>query len=455
MTMDITCSKCGSEYSLDDTLISSSGTSVRCTNCNQVFKVYKTSGRKRDEWVVRQVHGPMRTFDSLKDLKKWIQDGKSSTQDLLSKNNGQWKKLGDIVEFKLFFDAAAKNSAPAEGRFRQAPSEFEQTLKRKPSKTEEWDHTEKIALLKDTTPNTETIGDKASSLPVKSSIPTNKNLSGNTETKRTTLPPPAPISIGNLNDDEEITQTFNKNGSEISTLATPTSTTETKQFDSVKLSGSHNNKHDNNVPNSNITDFASIPTSKIEDIAWGNDNSSSTPNDPEWTEKESSLPLYDDGKPDRTDLSYKSNSKWIIIGAVVVAIFIAALVFFANPQQGDELLTTVEDMVSRQDQDRFMDFFHRGQEFFLLDTEDHFLQADREFQKVLALKENDAATLAALSRLYSVWAQYYRDAKTDVQTDAATKRVDTCGRQRNSKFKSQIRSKTQRICSMDSSGANI
>ncbi len=113
--MDITCSKCGMEYSLDDTLISKGGTSVRCMNCNQVFKVYRTGGRGPDEWLLRQSHGPIRTIEDLSVLQQWIHEGKVSPDDLLSQRNGQWKRVGDIEQLSQLFAEARTRAAPAAG----------------------------------------------------------------------------------------------------------------------------------------------------------------------------------------------------------------------------------------------------------------------------------------------------------------------------------------------------
>ena len=99
--MDITCNKCDKEYSLDETLVSSKGTAVRCTNCNHVFKAFKTEKKEGpDEWFLRKPHGVSLTIESISELKQWISEGKVSENDLLSKNHGPWKKIADIPELK-------------------------------------------------------------------------------------------------------------------------------------------------------------------------------------------------------------------------------------------------------------------------------------------------------------------------------------------------------------------
>ena len=39
--MDVTCDRCGTEYEFEEPLVSTRGTTVKCTDCGHLFKVYR------------------------------------------------------------------------------------------------------------------------------------------------------------------------------------------------------------------------------------------------------------------------------------------------------------------------------------------------------------------------------------------------------------------------------
>lgn len=119
--MDVKCKNCGTEYTLDETLVSAKGTSVRCTKCSSVFKVYSTSGAggQGDQWILRKGDGTTTSFGRMYILQRWIGEGKATTADFLSRDGEEWKRLGDIPELKSFF-AAAKTRTPSD---KKAPGE--------------------------------------------------------------------------------------------------------------------------------------------------------------------------------------------------------------------------------------------------------------------------------------------------------------------------------------------
>lgn len=401
--MDITCDKCGMEYSLDDTLISGAGTSVRCMNCNQVFKVFKASGRGADEWLLRQAHGPFRTIDNLGLLQQWIQEGKVSPDDLLSQKNGPWKKVGDIEQLKPFFETARNNFAPSEGRPKIEKSQHESTLRKKPRQDLGQDVTERFAALKET-PVAEKRGNKTA-VPL-GAAPAPVSLK-RVENEKPTLPPP-PVSSDrstvNAQWEEEITHTFNRPEQAARAMA---------------ASGMERTKSADSLPrpqaSTDAPDFSSIPVTK-DDAVWEGAGKNTAAPEPAWAGKTGgSLPRHE-AAMDTMPPERKSSGKWILVITTAVGILAAALFLFL-PNKQDDLLSSVGDMVSTPEQTRFQKFFDRGRENFLLDTETSFLQADREFQKVLALKEGHPPTLAALAALYAVWAQYIRDAKLDMTAD--------------------------------------
>ena len=111
--MDVTCERCGTEYEFDETLVSDRGTTVKCTNCGHLFKVFRpdseSSGAK--SWQVRTGDGATRTLGSLKELQRLITAGSLEESDWISRGGEDWKRLGDIAELSTFFAAATAATA--------------------------------------------------------------------------------------------------------------------------------------------------------------------------------------------------------------------------------------------------------------------------------------------------------------------------------------------------------
>jgi predicted Zn finger-like uncharacterized protein len=119
--MDVTCERCGTEYEFDETLLSGRGTSVKCTNCGHVFKVYpkarQDADRTTSHWRLRTRDGAVETIDSLRDLQRRIIDGELSPTDEIARGGQPWKPLGSIPELETFFRTASPKAgagAPVE-----------------------------------------------------------------------------------------------------------------------------------------------------------------------------------------------------------------------------------------------------------------------------------------------------------------------------------------------------
>ncbi|MFK7991335.1 MAG: tetratricopeptide repeat protein [Sandaracinaceae bacterium] len=110
--MDVTCERCGTEYEFDETLVSDRGTTVKCTNCGHLFKVFRpdAAGSQPKTWTVRTSAGRTLTLGSLKELQRLITDGQLSPQDRISRGDEPPKHLGDIAELSTFFAAAASTA---------------------------------------------------------------------------------------------------------------------------------------------------------------------------------------------------------------------------------------------------------------------------------------------------------------------------------------------------------
>jgi len=107
--MDVTCERCSTEYEFDETLVSDRGTTVKCTNCGHLFKVYRqgeageTGSRS---WEIRKQDGTGASLGSLRELQKLITRGELTEDDEISRSGEAWKPLGSIAELQTFFAAA-------------------------------------------------------------------------------------------------------------------------------------------------------------------------------------------------------------------------------------------------------------------------------------------------------------------------------------------------------------
>ncbi len=108
--MDVTCERCGTEYEFDETLLSGRGTSVKCTNCGHVFKVYPKAqedvDRSTSTWRLMRRDGTVDTINSLRELQRRIGSGELTPSDQISRGDEGFKSLGSIPELETFFHAA-------------------------------------------------------------------------------------------------------------------------------------------------------------------------------------------------------------------------------------------------------------------------------------------------------------------------------------------------------------
>lgn len=103
--MNVTCERCQTDYEFDDVLLSSRGTTVKCTNCGLQFKVAGPPGTY-DEWVVHTSAGQTLTFRTLKDLQAAILARKFKSDASLERSGLGSRGLEDIVELRPFFERA-------------------------------------------------------------------------------------------------------------------------------------------------------------------------------------------------------------------------------------------------------------------------------------------------------------------------------------------------------------
>lgn len=121
--MDVTCSRCGASYEFEESHISTTGMTVKCTQCGHLFKVNqphapgpvavsqevdrdKTRPDDTKRWQVRDPDGGVRTLNTLSDLTRLIAAGQVTGVDEISRTGQVWRKLGEISELAPFLGGA-------------------------------------------------------------------------------------------------------------------------------------------------------------------------------------------------------------------------------------------------------------------------------------------------------------------------------------------------------------
>ncbi|HTM45745.1 MAG TPA: tetratricopeptide repeat protein [Polyangiaceae bacterium] len=125
--MDVRCSRCQTEYELDDALVSDRGTMVKCTSCGLQFRVQPAQGQAStsERWIVRKADGSELRFLAISELQRAIANGQVQSNDLLSRDNQAYRPLESIAELEPFFAAAqGRQSVPPDLTPTGSPSNF-------------------------------------------------------------------------------------------------------------------------------------------------------------------------------------------------------------------------------------------------------------------------------------------------------------------------------------------
>src|SRR5258706_5546413 len=114
--MEITCKRCQTEYDFDDALVSERGTTVRCTNCGDQFKVYRShSSAIPERWVVQRKDGRELVFTNLRDLQPAITNLQVRRHDTLTPGSAPARPLGAIAQLgPVFLGRIAAGSSPTQ-----------------------------------------------------------------------------------------------------------------------------------------------------------------------------------------------------------------------------------------------------------------------------------------------------------------------------------------------------
>ena len=143
--MKVTCSRCGTEYNFDDSKVNAEeGVKVKCTRCDNVFRVRKKAyaitepessvavtggaiiapmedvssptytGATARQWMIRRATGETMEFKEMTTLQRWIVERRVSASDEISHNGVKWKRLGAIPELAPFFKVVEDEDAASE-----------------------------------------------------------------------------------------------------------------------------------------------------------------------------------------------------------------------------------------------------------------------------------------------------------------------------------------------------
>ena len=133
--MIVTCPECSARYKLDEAKVSARGAKITCPRCRHVFVVYREDddteestnspldtvspdgqGPKKQDassldfrkvgissWKVRVKIGLVYDFSDIKTLRKYIQDGRVTADDVISHDGDTWVTIGDIPDLDSYF----------------------------------------------------------------------------------------------------------------------------------------------------------------------------------------------------------------------------------------------------------------------------------------------------------------------------------------------------------------
>ncbi len=104
--MDVKCPRCQTVYHLDENHITNEGVSVKCTACQNIFKVSAPSIKTASQvvgWHLKRPDGSIINFAHLGELQKLILEHRAHLEDMISKDGLSYKKLADMPEFAPLF----------------------------------------------------------------------------------------------------------------------------------------------------------------------------------------------------------------------------------------------------------------------------------------------------------------------------------------------------------------
>jgi predicted Zn finger-like uncharacterized protein len=137
--MIVSCERCGARYKLDDSKVTERGAKITCPRCRHIFVVYPENVAKpataapsaptpspaaapppaaekkvsaenlnfRDvgipSWKVKVKIGLIYDFGDIKTLRKYLQEGRVTSEDVISHDGKNWKSIGEIPDLDAYF----------------------------------------------------------------------------------------------------------------------------------------------------------------------------------------------------------------------------------------------------------------------------------------------------------------------------------------------------------------
>lgn len=358
--MDIICKKCGTEYEFDDELIGPRGTTVRCSQCGYLFKVYRSVEEEEESfqgWFLKKVDGSIYPIDSLSILQRWIKAGKVTKDDEISRTGKKWKKLGMIPELEPFFKMAIDKAGMD-------------------------------ANLDLSLGDTQPLNIKGTGKVVR--IGKDRDLEDD-EVNELTIPNK---SLDSFSKDEVSSE--NK-------VITHIKPIKEKEFE---IGGPKDQKL-NPAWVEMADDFSLHKREPLLEDREGKKQKASVIKSPvEVAEKELIEQLERSGEKSRWKI------KGIITLFLIITVLAGTIVYFILFQP--EVLKKISSsIITKEEALSYKPFYLRGREYFLLDTEEGYLEADREYHRALSINPEAKEVYGGLAELYTTWAQYIRDDRDD------------------------------------------
>jgi predicted Zn finger-like uncharacterized protein len=369
--MDVTCDRCSTEYEFEETLVSPRGTTVKCTQCGHLFKVYRLPTSLRpalgSHWTVRRVDGSSHQLPSLGDLTRLITEGTFARDDEVSRTGKVWRRLGDVEELESFFAEADRRGPSRARRTTQGPV-LGLAVQKSPANP---------AAERSSPRPTEL----ASNAPVRSalaSVRAPEVLESRHAVSSRPGATPAAISSGpqdaRANDEDEV-----------ATEQRPLIARSAPSSDSAPAArvapGSSNAEH---APAAQAPQLEPVPSQTAPLPATGR--------------PAATRPIEFPDLSDRTELEPPPRSSlWLWLFAVLsTGLAVSTWLLWPMPASQAKR-ATLEDPSGQ--------FLARADAAFATHRIEHFEQAITDYIKTLAFHESDAHVLSSLSRVYAVWAQ--------------------------------------------------
>jgi predicted Zn finger-like uncharacterized protein len=369
--MDVTCDRCSTEYEFEETLVSPRGTTVKCTQCGHLFKVYRlatslSAQALGSHWTVRRVDGSSHQLPSLADLTRLISEGTFTRDDEVSRTGKVWRRLGDVEELESFFAEADRRGPSRARKTTQGPVLGLAVQKSSPASP--------AAERSSPRPTEPPANTPARSAPV-SSRPSGP-IEARQAVSQHTAPTPAPAAVSSEPQSARASEE-----DEVATEQRP-------------------------LPARNASSIDPAPSALV-----ASPSNPALAHEPELEPERSptsSLPAAD-GPPatrpiefpdlsDRTELEAPPRSSlWLWLFAVL-STGLAVSTWLLWPMPASQAKRAAIEDPSGQ-------FLARADAAFATHRIEHFEQAITDYIKTLAFHESDAHVLSSLSRVYAAWAQ--------------------------------------------------